>query len=121
MARRSIGWKRGCYTGAESCSRAPVPKECSGVAAILAKQIELQLHRAIREAEQHRILIGFVGHPLPTRHHEQVARAPVKRLFADPRPTLAFDRREYGGIRGTIARGLEALRQQLDERADGRH
>src|ERR1700744_4277855 len=67
------------------------------VAAVFAEQIELLLYRTVGEAEQHRILVGFVGHPLPARHHEQVARAPFEGLLADPGAPLAFDRREHGG------------------------
>ena len=62
-----------------------------------------------------------MGDPVPARHHEQVARAPLESLLADPRTPLAFDRREHRGIGRAIARGLETLRQQLDEGADGRH
>ena len=62
-----------------------------------------------------------MGYPLPARRHEQIARAPLKRLLADPGAAAALDRGEYGGVGGTIARGLETLRQQLDEGADGRH
>src|SRR5713226_5708603 len=91
------------------------------IAAVFAEQIELLLHRAIGETEQHRVLVGLVGDPLPARHHEQVARTPLESLFADPRPPLAFDRGEYRGVGRAIARGLETLRQQLDEGADGRH
>src|ERR1700722_11940361 len=83
----------------------------SGVAAILAEQVELLLHRTIREREQHGIRVGLVRDPLPARHHEQVAWSPFEGLIADPRATLAFDRREHGGIGRTIARGPETLRQ----------
>src|SRR5713101_5236165 len=93
----------------------------SRVAAVFAEQIELLLHRAVGETEQNRILLGLVGDPLPARHHEQVARAPLESLLADPRTTLALNCREYRGVGGAIARGLETLRQQLDEGADGRH
>src|SRR5947209_16533442 len=96
-------------------------RKASGVAAVFPKEIEFLLHMAIREAEQNRILVGFVRDPLPARHHEQIARTPLKGLFANPRASLAFDRREYRGVGGTIARRLEAFRQQLDEGADGRH
>src|SRR6266849_5528522 len=85
--------------------------ERSRVAAVFAKQVQLLLHRTIRETEHHRIFVGLVGDPLPARHHEQVARTPLESLLADPRTTLAFDRGEYRGVGRTIARGLEALRQ----------
>src|SRR6266581_2491223 len=64
----------------------------SGVAAVFAKQVELLLHRAIRETEQHRILVGLVGNPLPARHHEQVARPHSKvcsPILEWPRPSIA--------------------------------
>src|SRR5665213_2081683 len=93
----------------------------SRVAAIFAEQIELLLHRTIREAEQHRILAGLVGDPAPARHDEQIARAPFESLVADPASAMALDRGEHGGVGRTIARGLETFRQQLDEGADGRH
>src|SRR6266849_9210575 len=78
----------------------------SRVAAVFAKQVQLLLHRTIRETEHHRILVGLVGDPLPARHHEQVARTPFESLLADPRAPLAFDRREHRGVRRTIARGF---------------
>src|SRR5258705_10161576 len=86
----------------------------SRVAAVFAEQVELLLHRAVGEAEQNRIIVGLVGDPVPARHHEQVARTPLKGLLADPRAALALDRREYGGVGRAIARGLESLRHQLD-------
>src|SRR3979490_117715 len=109
---------RNCASGRDEPRR---ERGASRVAAVLAEQVQLLLHRAIRETEQHRILLGLVGDPLPARHHEQVPRAPLESLFADPRPAAAFDRREYRGVGGAIARGLESLRQQLNESADGRH
>src|SRR5665213_177774 len=86
----------------------------SRVAAVLAEQVELLLHRTIREAEQHRILAGFVGDPAPARHDEQIARAPLKGLVADPAAAMALDRGEHGGVGRAVARGLETFRQQLD-------
>src|ERR1700722_4300394 len=71
----------------------------SRIAAVFAKQIQLLLHRAIRKAEQHRILLGLVGDPLPAWHHEQVARTPLEVLLADPRTALAFDGGEDRGVR----------------------
>src|SRR6267142_2651391 len=79
----------------------------SRIPAIFAEQIELLLHRAVGEAEQHGVRLGLVGDPLPARHHEQVARAPFERLLADPRAPLAFDRGEYGGVGCAIARGFK--------------
>src|SRR6204780_5818548 len=80
----------------------------SRIPAIFPEQIELLLHRAIGETEQHGILVRLVGDPLPARHHEQVARAPFKTLLADPRAALALDRGEHRGVRGAITRGLES-------------
>src|SRR5882672_9435853 len=93
----------------------------SRVAAVLAEQIQLLLHRTVGETEQHGILIRLVGDPLPARHHEQVARAPLKSLVADPCAALALDRGKYRGVGRTIAGSLETLRQQLDEGSDRRH
>src|SRR5262245_61098756 len=96
-------------------------RQRSSVAAVLAEQVELLLHRTVRKTEQHRIRVRLMRDPAPARHHEQIARAPLKGLVADAGAALAFDRSEYGGVGGAIARGLETLRQQLDEGADGRH
>src|SRR5271163_4847427 len=82
-----------------------------GIPSVLPEQIELLLHRTIRETEQHRVGVGLVGDPLPARHHEQVARAPLEGLLADPRASLAFDRTKYRGVGGAIARGFESPRQ----------
>src|SRR5437763_15768137 len=84
----------------------------SRVAAVLAEQVELLLHRAVRKTEQHRIRVRLVRYPAPARHHEQIARAPLKSLVADTGAALAFDRGEHGGVGGAIARGLETLGQQ---------
>src|SRR5450759_4558842 len=70
----------------------------SSIAATFAEQIELLLHGSVRETEQHRIFVSLVGDPLPARHHEQVARTPFEGLIADPRTSLALDRREHGRI-----------------------
>src|SRR5262249_20422760 len=91
----------------------------SRVTAILAEQVELLLHRAVGETEQNRIGVGFVGHPVPARHHEEVARAPFEGLLADPRATPAFDGGEHGGIRRAVALGAEPRLRQLDDGAGG--
>src|SRR3974390_1463665 len=109
-ALRAFAWTR---RSRKSCA--------SRVAAILAEQVELLLYRAVGETEQNRIGVGLVGHPVPARHHEEVARAPFEGLLADPRASPAFDGGEHGGIRRAVARGAESLRQKLDEGADGRH
>src|SRR5450631_3608254 len=109
------------YRSRPSPGRQQTLAPTSRVAAILAEQVELLLHRTIGEREQHRVRVGLMRDPLPARHHEQVARAPVEGLLADPRASAPFDRREHRRVGGTIARGLESLRQQLNEGADGRH
>src|ERR1700749_1572480 len=51
-----------------------------GVTAVLAEQVELLLHRAVGEGEQHGVLVRLVGDPVPAWHHEQIARAPFEGL-----------------------------------------
>src|ERR1700704_4456590 len=104
-----------CSTG--SCSE----PSSSCVAAILAIEVELLLHRAIGEAEQHRFLTGRMRDPGPAGCHEDVLRAPFEHLLADLALPRALDRHEHGGVGRAIAMRGEAAGQELDEGADARH
>src|SRR5947207_13237029 len=40
--------------------------DSSSIAAIFTEQVQLLLHRTVGETEQHGILVGLVGEPVPT-------------------------------------------------------
>src|SRR5438876_649560 len=61
------------------------------VAALLAPEAELFLHRAIRIAEQHGLVVGMVAYRHPARYDKDVVRPPAEDLFTDPGLTLALD------------------------------
>src|SRR6185295_20169790 len=86
-AKCSLSRKGDCHIAFIEGSRGMGPGLRRGdslsVAAIFPEQIQLLLHRAVRETEQHRILIRLVRDPAPARHHEQIAGTPLKRLVAD--------------------------------------
>src|SRR5437762_1679338 len=93
----------------------------SGVAALLAPQAELLLHRAIRIAEQHRFGLGMMAHRHPARHDKDVVLLPGEDLVADPAFARPLDRDINRAVSRAVGPGCITLWQELDERADRRH
>src|SRR2546425_437026 len=87
----------------------------------LAPQSQRFLHRPVRIAEQHRLLVGMVRDLAPRRHHEDIVRLPLEYAVADAAFAAAFDDAVYGAVGGAVRQTLEAGRQELDERADRGH
>src|SRR5205814_3462409 len=100
---------------------APDPSGVSVIAAILAPEAELVLHRPVGEAEQHRFRSRAVARAMPARRHEDVARAPAESLIADLALALALDADKHRAVGAPIGRCGETLRQELHERRDRRH
>ena len=96
-------------------------RSVSGVAALLAPQAELFLHRAVGVAEQHGLVLGMVADRHPARRDEDVARLPAEDLVADPALAGTLDRDIDRPVGRAVGAGRKALRQQLDEGADRRH
>src|SRR5215212_659317 len=70
--------------------------------AVLAPQVELLLHRAVGEGEQHRVTLGAVLDLGPARHDEVVALLPAESLVADHALARALDHREHRAVGAAI-------------------
>src|SRR5215472_9951061 len=113
-----------CSVGHRRPSGTPVarvPRLKSGVAALLAPEPQLLLYRPIGIAEQHRLVLGLMAYRHPAWRDKDVVRLPAQDLLADPGFAATFDRDIDRAVGRTVGAGREALRQQLNERADRRH
>src|SRR5258706_1615514 len=63
------------------------------VASFFAIELQRFHHRTIAKGKQQRFIVAefFMGMPLPERHDERIALAPLEIAFADLSATLAFD------------------------------
>src|SRR6185312_5406767 len=80
---------------------------------LLAPEAELLVDDAVGEAEQYRLLLRLVDVFRPTRHDEDVARAPFQHLVADDRFAAAFGAHEDGAVGRAVSLRFDALGQEL--------
>src|SRR4029079_10954407 len=83
-------------------------------ARVLAPDAQHLLSRAIRDREQHGLLVRSMCVGLPRRHHENVVLTPFQCFAIYRRRALPFCAHENGPIRSAIFAALEVLREERE-------
>src|SRR5258706_9853877 len=97
------------------------PQRSFGAWAMLAPQAKSLLRGAVGKAEQHGVRIGRVCDFAPRRRDEHVVRVPLEGLCVDAAAPAPFDHAVHCAVSRTEGFAAKILRQQLHERAYGRH
>src|SRR6185503_19536588 len=102
-ANRSRGWSD---WPSVKCARV----ERLRVAAVLAPDADLLLHRPVGEAEEHAFAVQRLVHDgPPAGNDEDVLGSPLQGFLAHTRLAPTFHGDKHGGVGGAIATGLEGL------------
>src|SRR3990170_1758293 len=90
-------------------------------AALLAPQAERFLAGTVGKGEQHRLSGRLEAERRPRGHDEGIARLEVEFLPGDDCGSRSLHHGKYGAVGRAASLAGEALRQELEEGADGRH